>query len=57
MYDYDEEALRREIIDYIETEMYLNPVAGIDLYEAEHGDIDDLIELARKCGIDTDKYR
>ena len=57
MYDYDEEALRREIIDYIETEMYLNPVAGIDLYEAEHGDIDELIELARKCGIDTDKYR
>lgn len=57
MYDYDEEALRREIIDYIETEIYLNPVAGIDLYEAEHGDIDELIELARKCGIDAYKYR
>lgn len=57
MYDYDEEALRREIIDYIETEMYLNPVAGIDLYEAEHGDIGDLIKLARECGIDVDKYR
>ena len=57
MYSYDTEALRREIIDYIETEMYLNPVAGIDLYEAEHGDIDDLIKLARECGIDVDKYR
>lgn len=57
MQDYDEEALRRELIDYIETEMYLNPVAGIDLYDAEHGDIVDLLYLASKCGIDTDKYR
>ena len=57
MYNYDEEALRRELIDYIETEMFLVPISGFDLYDVEHGDIDVLISLANKYGIDADKYR
>ena len=52
----NEEELRKEAITQIETEMLFMPLAGIDLLKAEHCDLDELIKLARECGIDIDKF-
>ena len=52
----NEEELRKEAITQIETEMLFMPLAGINLLKAEHCDLDELIKLARECGIDIDKF-
>ena len=52
----NEEELRKEVVIHIETEMMFMPLAGIDLLKAEHCDLDELIKLARECGIDIDKF-
>lgn len=52
----NEEELRKEVVIHIETEMMFMPLAGIDLLKAEHCHLDELIKLARECGIDIDKF-
>lgn len=53
---YNTEAIRKAVIEHIETEMVLLPLAGKDLYKAEHGSLSELLALAKECGISTDKY-
>ena len=56
-YEYDIEGLKRDIINYLETEGYLNPVAYVEISEVENSDdVEWLIRKAEKLGINSDKY-
>ena len=57
-YEYDVEGLKRDIVNYLETEGYLNPVAYAEISEVENSDdIDFLIRKAEELGIRTDRCR
>ena len=52
----DEKALRKEVVIQIETETLFTPLAAVDLVRAEQCDLDELIKLAKECGIDIEKF-
>ena len=52
----DEKALRKEVVIQIETETLFTPLADVDLVRAEQCDLDELIKLAKECGIDIEKF-
>ena len=56
-YEYDIEGLKRDIVNYLETEGYLNPVAYAEISEVKNSDdIEWLVQKAEKLGINSDKY-
>ena len=56
-YKYDIEGLKRDIVNYLETEGYLNPVAYAEISEVENSDdVEWLVRKAEKLGINSDKY-
>jgi len=52
----DYEKLRKDLIDYFGTAMSFNPMAIMDLSRVESASDDELVEIARKCNFDLDKY-
>lgn len=56
-YEYDIEGLKKDIVNYLETEEYLNPVAYAEISEVENSDdVEWLVRKAEKLGINSDKY-
>ena len=56
-YEYDIEGLKRDIVNYLETEGYLNPVAYAEISEVESSDdVEWLVRKAEKLDIHSDKY-
>ena len=56
-YEYDIEGLKRDIVNYLETEGYLNPIAYAEISEVENSDdVEWLVRKAEKLGINSDKY-
>lgn len=56
-YEYDIEGLKRDIVNYLETEGYLNSVAYAEISEVENSDdVEWLVRKAEKLGINSDKY-
>lgn len=56
-YKYDIEGLKRDIVNYLETEGCLNPVAYAEISEVENSDdVEWLVRKAEKLGINSDKY-
>lgn len=56
--EYDVEGLKRDIVNYLETEGYLNPVAYAEISEVENSDdIEWLTSKAKRLGINPDRYR
>ena len=57
-YEYDIEGLKKDIVNYLETEGVLNPVAYAEIPEVENSDDAEwLVEKAEKLGIDSEKYK
>ena len=53
----DSEGLRKELEDYFGTAMFIaSPLAMADYVAVEKADDEELIEIARKNGIDVFKY-
>lgn len=52
----DYEKLRKDLIDYFGTAMSFNPMAIMDLSRVESASDDELVEIARKCNFDLNKY-
>lgn len=53
----DSEGLRKELKDYFGTAMFIvSPLAMADYVAVERADDEELMEIARKNGIDVFKY-
>lgn len=52
----DYEKLRKDLIDYFGSAMAFNPIAMADLVRVESASDDELVEIARKCNFDLNKY-
>ena len=56
-YEYNIKGLKKDIVNYLETEGYLNPVAYAEISEVENSDdVEWLVQKAEKLGINSDKY-
>lgn len=56
-YEYNIKGLKKDIVNYLETEGYLNPVAYAEISEVENSDdVEWLVRKAEKLGINSDKY-
>lgn len=56
-YEYDIEGLKKDIVNYLETEGYLNPIAYAEISEVENSDdVEWLVRKAEKLGINSDKH-
>lgn len=56
-YEYNIKGLKKDIVNYLETERYLNPVAYAEISDVENSDdVEWLVRKAEKLGINSDKY-
>ena len=56
--DFDDEKLRRDMRDYYGTAMFNGfPMAVMDLSKVERASNEELRQMARRNGVDMNKYR